>query len=113
MMRSVRIPMATRFASLVMLVGLSGCGIYSFTGIDDSGAKTFAVDYLRTQTPLASETFAQRLTEGMKDLVLQRSALDVVADNADLTYSGFITAYAVRPVSNQSDERRPPSTASR
>ena len=58
MMRSVRIPMATRFASLVMLVGLSGCGIYSFTGIDDSGAKTFAVDYLRTQTPLASETFA-------------------------------------------------------
>jgi len=104
MMRSVKIPMATRFAPLVMLVVLSGCGIYSFTGIDDSGAETFAVDYLRTQTPLASETFAQRLTEGMKDLVLQRSALDVVADNADLTYSGFITAYEVRPVSNQSDE---------
>ena len=84
MMRNVGIPMATRFAALVMLVVLSGCGIYSFTGIDDSGAETFAVDYLRTQTPLASETFAQRLTEGMKDLVLQRSALDVVADNADL-----------------------------
>ena len=103
-MRNVGIPIVTRLVVAGMLVVLSGCGVYSFTGIDDSGAETFAVNYLRTQTPLASEAFAQRLTEGMKDLVLQRSALDVVADDADLTYSGFITAYAVRPVSNQSNE---------
>lgn len=84
---------------------IAGCSVnYSFSGIDDSGADTFAVDYLRTQTPLASETFAQRLTEGMKDLILQRSSLDVVAADADLTYSGFITGYDVRPVSNQSNE---------
>ena len=62
------------------------------------------MDYLRTQTPLASETFALELTEGLKDLILQRSSLDVVKGDADLGYTGTITSYQVRPVSNQSDE---------
>lgn len=37
-------------------------------------------------------------------MILQRSALDVVQADADLGYTGTITAYQVRPVSNQSDE---------
>lgn len=87
-----------------MALALPGCRIYSFSGIDDSGAKDFSVDYLRTQTALANEAFAQQLTESLKDIILQRSSLDIVASDADLAYSGVITGYNVSPVSNQSSE---------
>lgn len=87
-----------------LVLALTGCGIYQFTGIDDSGAGTFSVDYLRTQTPLASETFAQQLTESLKDLILQRSSLDIVQREGDLAYTGMITGYNVSAVSNQSSE---------
>lgn len=90
--------------ALSLALALASCGIYSFTGIDDSGAQTFSVDYLRTQTPLASETFAQLLTESMKDLILQRSSLDIISTEGDLAYTGMITGYNVSAVSNQSSE---------
>ena len=47
--------------AICFVTALSGCGIYSFTGGQFSGAKTFSVDYFKPQTAMATPLYAQRL----------------------------------------------------
>jgi hypothetical protein len=77
---------------------------YSFTGVDTSGAETFSVDYFRTQAPLASQVFAQQLTEALKDVILAQSPMDFSDNKGQLQYKGSIIGYDVKPVSVESDE---------
>jgi hypothetical protein len=86
----------------MMIVSLSGCGIYSFTGGQFSGAKTFSVEYFKPQSPLATPSYAQRLTESMKDLLLSQSPLKLAESDGDLHYSGMIIDYSTAPVAIQS-----------
>jgi len=81
---------------------LTGCGIYSFTGGQFSGAKTFSVDFFKPQTALATPIYAQRFTESLKDLLLAQSPLKVVESAGDLRYSGTIVDYRTAPVAIQS-----------
>jgi hypothetical protein len=74
---------------------LSGCRIYSLTGGQFSGAKTFSVGYLKPQTALATPIYAQRLTEGLKDVMLSQSPLNLVEQNGELQFEGSITGYQV------------------
>jgi hypothetical protein len=65
-------------ALFTLLFMLNSCGIYSFSGADTAGAKTFSVDYFQPVATLASPLLAQRFTESLKDLVLQQSTLKVM-----------------------------------
>ncbi len=80
----------------------SGCGVYSFTGGQYSGAKTFSVDYFKPQTALATPLYAQRFTESFKDLLLAQSPLRLTERNGELTYSGTIVDYRTAPIAVQS-----------
>jgi Lipopolysaccharide-assembly len=82
---------------LVLLI-LSGCGIYSFSGGQFSGAKTFSVSFFKPQTPLASQVYAQRFTEALKDLLLSQSPLKLTERDGELQYEGAITEYKVAPI---------------
>jgi hypothetical protein len=82
--------------SLIFL--MSGCGIYSFSGGQFSGAKTFSVSFFKPQTPLASQVYAQRFTESLKDLLLSQSPLKLAERDGDLQYEGAITDYKVAPI---------------
>jgi hypothetical protein len=80
---------------------LSGCGIYSFTGGQFSGAKTFSVDYFKSQSALASPLYSQRLTESLKDILLAQSPLKLSESDGELQFSGAVTDYSTAPVAIQ------------
>ena len=91
--------------TVAMLLAFTGCQIrYSFSGGQFSGAKTFSVVYLKPATALASPTYAQRITESLKDVMLSQSPLTLVDKKGDLMYEGSIVNYAVSPVNIQSNE---------
>ena len=85
-----------------LTLAMAGCGIYTFTGGQFSGAKTFSVSYFKPQAGLATPLFAQRFTESMKDLLLAQSPLKLSENDGDLIYSGIITEYSTSPVAIQS-----------
>jgi hypothetical protein len=90
---------------LILMCSSQGCQVrYSFSGGQFSGAKTFSVDLFRTQTALASPVYAQRLTEGLKDVLLSQSPLTLSESAGDLRYEGSITDYRVTPVAIQGNE---------
>jgi hypothetical protein len=78
------------------------CGIYSFSGGQFSGAKTFSVAFFKPQNPLASQVYAQTFTESLKDLLLIQSPLKLAENSGDLRYEGAIVEYRVTPVAVQS-----------
>lgn len=87
---------------LVASTSLVGCGIYSFTGGQYSGAKTFSVDYFKPQSAMVTPLYAQRFTESLKDLLLAQSPLRIAEKNGELLYSGTIVDYRTAPVAVQS-----------
>ncbi|MDG1261318.1 MAG: LptE family protein [Flavobacteriales bacterium] len=83
---------------------LTTCGIYTPYGAQTSGAKTFSVDYIKPQTPLASPAIAQNFTEALKDLIQRQSTLRLEDDKGELQFKGMITEYRVSPVGVSGDE---------
>ncbi len=81
---------------------LTACGIYSFTGGQFSGAKTFSVDFFKPQSAMVTPLYAQRFTESLKDLLLAQSPLKLIESNGDLQFSGIVTDYRTAPVAVQS-----------
>lgn len=94
-----------RNISFVFLVALAGgCGVYTPYGAQTSGARTYSVDYFKSQTPQASPTVALNFTESLKDLIQRQSTLKLVDEDGELRYSGAIVDYRVQPISVQGDE---------
>ncbi|MEN9348909.1 MAG: LPS assembly lipoprotein LptE [Flavobacteriales bacterium] len=95
----------TAISLLFILLIAAGCNVrYSFTGGQFSGAKTFSVDFFRPQTALASQSYAQQMTESLKDFLLAQSPLTLVTKDGELRYQGFITDYRVAPIAIQGNE---------
>jgi hypothetical protein len=92
----------TLFILLLASTTLVGCGIYSFTGGQFSGAKTFSVEYFKPQSAMATPLYAQRFTESLKDLLLAQSPLRITEKNGELTFSGSVLDYRIAPVAVQS-----------
>jgi hypothetical protein len=88
--------------AICFVTALSGCGIYSFSGGQFSGAKTFSVDYFKPQTAMATPLYAQRFTESLKDLLLAQSPLKLAERKGELTFAGTIVDYRTAPVAVQS-----------
>lgn len=86
---------------LPITILLSGCKFYSVSmrGGDTSGSSTYSVGYFKPKTAQASQVYAQRFTDGLKDFIASASPLDFVDNNADLQYSGAITGYNISPAS--------------
>lgn len=89
----------------ICLLGLSQCQVtYSTSGGQFSGASNFSVENFKSQTALASPIYAQRLSESLKDLLLQQSPLKIIERAGDLRYEGFVTDYRIAPVAVQGNE---------
>lgn len=92
------------FLLIVGMVVMHSCSLYSFSGADTAGAKTFSVDFFRSQTPLAGPGFSQQFTESLKDLLQSQSNLKLVSGKGDLHFEGAISDYRIAPVGVQSTE---------
>lgn len=90
-----------------LLFGLqNSCSIsYSFVGVDIGDAKTVTVKYFTNNAPLTAPLFPQQLSEGLKDIFLQQTSLDLADKGGDLIFEGVITKYAVAPAAIQSGEQ--------
>lgn len=84
-------------AAVALLTGLSGCGIYSFTG-SATAAKTIQVDAFFNNTDLGPANLGQTFTNKLKDYFQQNSSLNVVAENGELQLEGTIIQYGISPV---------------
>lgn len=94
---------------LALVVGISSCGIYNFTGGDVGTAKTFQVNYFQnyaSQNP--GSTFEPGMdrdfTLALQDLILNQTSLDLVKSNGDLLYEGEIVEYRISPMTATSQQ---------
>lgn len=83
-----------------------GCSVsYSLTGADiPANARNFSVQPFNVVAPLASPTYGQSITEGVKELILSQSRLDLAPRDGDLQFEGTVTGYNVAPAAISSDE---------
>jgi hypothetical protein len=79
----------------VLLITLSGCGVYSFSGASIEG-KTINIHSLENRARNVVPTLGPALTNKIRSRILSQTGLSPVT-NADPDYdiSGFITAYEV------------------
>lgn len=75
---------------------LSACTIsYKFNGasIDYTKVKTISIKDFPNQAPLVYPPLSQQFTEGLKDIYIRQTRLNMVRDNGDLNLEGEITGY--------------------
>lgn len=89
---------------IVLLIGSSAsCFKYSFTGAAIE-AKTVSVDFFENLAPIVVPSLSQAFTESLKDKFVRESGLRFVDRDGELSFSGEITNYFVRPNSFQGNE---------
>lgn len=87
--------------SLIFILSLSGCGVYSFTGASISPTvKTISIQTFYNNAPLGPSNMQALFTEKIKDYFQQNTSLQVVDDNGDLQIDGYIANYTITPVSS-------------
>ena len=93
------------FSIVLTSIFMTSCGIYSFTGASiPSEAKTVSVAYFTTTTTNSPSSLNQTITEGLKDLFLSQTNLDLTELEGDLSFSGQITKYQLSPMAIQANE---------
>ncbi len=86
------------FSGLLLI--LSGCGVYSFTGadIDYRSTKTFQVNYFQNNATIVEPGLDRKFTIALQDLILNQTSLDLVTNGGDLIYEGEIVEYYIAPI---------------
>tara|TARA_B110000196_G_scaffold266827_1_gene240271 strand:+ start:192 stop:686 length:495 start_codon:yes stop_codon:yes gene_type:complete len=91
--------------TILLSISLNSCGIYSFTGASiPVDAKTVSVNYFTTIATNSPSSLNQTITEGLKDLFLSQTSLDLTELEGDLSFRGAITKYQVSPMAIQANE---------
>ena len=92
---------------IILLISIltNSCGIYSFTGASTpKNAKTVSVNYFTTTTNNLPSSLNYSITEGLKDLLLSQTELQLIELEGDLVFNGNITKYQVNPIAIQANE---------
>ena len=92
-------------SGILTLFFLSSCGIYSFTGASiPSSAETISVEHFGITAISSPPSLSQTITEGLKDLILSQTQLDLIERNGDLNFRGKIINYSITPMAIQANE---------
>lgn len=90
------------FSIFILLLMMSACGIYSFTGASISpDTKTVAVFLFQNNANLVVPTLSQTITESLKDRIVTQTNLQLTRSASDIEFEGKIIDYSVRPMSLQ------------
>lgn len=95
---------AILFFTSLLLLTVSSCGIYSFTGGDTGNAKTIQINYFPNNAQLVEPGLSQQFTQELQDLFLRQTNLNLVKANGDLFFEGEITSYRVTPMTATSEQ---------
>ncbi|MGB7784688.1 MAG: LptE family protein [Salinimicrobium sp.] len=83
----------------LLLLSLTSCGIYSFSGADVGNAETFQVNYFQNASPLVEPGIDRTFTLQLQDLIQSQTSLNLTDSNGDLIYEGEIVDYYESPMS--------------
>lgn len=91
---------------LPLMMVLSSCGIYSFTGGSISvGMKTVSVILFDNNSQLVVPTLSQSFTEALKDRIRTQTGLSFLRNDGDANFTGSITNYSITPVAIQGNQQ--------
>jgi hypothetical protein len=97
----------TGYIFIFILLVLSGCGIYSFTGasIDYSKMKTVSIRYFPNRAEIIVPTISQQLTDALIDKFRSQTKLKQVNGSADAVFEGEITGYYTQSGAIQGNDK--------
>lgn len=97
---------AHRFLVAIFCLLPFGCGIYTHTGASVSpDIKTFSVSYINNVASIVNPTLSQIITEKLKQKFVNETPLKLTTGEGDLSLSGKITSYEIKPVAVQGDQQ--------
>ncbi|WP_179343918.1 LptE family protein [Winogradskyella ursingii] len=76
---------------------LTGCGIYSFTGIS-TNADSFQVNYFQNNAQLVEPGLDLLFRNTLQDLIVNQTSLNLVNSGGEIIYEGEITEYRIAPM---------------
>ncbi len=84
---------------------LASCGIYSFTGASiPNEAKTISVQYISNKAAIVQPSLSQIMTDGLIDAFAGQTNLEITENEGDLSFSGYITKYQIKPMAIKANE---------
>ena len=91
--------------TILLSISLISCGIYSFTGASiPTEAKTISVDYFSNKAATIQPSLSQVFTERLKDMFLEQTNLSLSENESDLSFSGYISKYQIKPMAIKANE---------
>jgi hypothetical protein len=91
--------------ALIILLTLSSCSVYNFTGTGKINAKTFQVNYFQNNSELIEPGIERTFTLALQDIVQNQTNLNLVKTEGDLVYDGEITEYRISPMTATADQQ--------
>lgn len=91
--------------ALTILLALSSCSVYNFTGTGKIDAKTFQVNYFQNNSELIEPGLDRTFTLTLQDLIQNQTNLNLVKTGGDLVYEGEITNYTISPMTATADQQ--------
>ena len=94
---------------ILSLISLSvlvvSCGVYSFTGASiPTEAKTISVQYIGNKAAIVQPSLSQVITDGLIDAFTGQTNLEITENEGDLSFSGYITKYQIKPMAIKANE---------
>ena len=91
--------------TILLSISLISCGIYSFTGASiPTEARTILVDYFSNKAATVQPSLSQVFTERLKDMFLEQTNLSLSENESDLSFSGYISKYQIKPMAIKANE---------
>ena len=99
----MRLQVKLVFALILVASTIASCFKYSFTGATIE-AQTISIGFFENFAPIVVPSLSQEFTESLKDKFVRESDLRFVEHDGELSFSGEITNYFVRPNALQGNE---------
>ena len=91
--------------ALAVLLTLSSCSVYNFTGTGKIDAKTFQVNYFQNNADLVEPGIERQFTQRLQNLIQNQTNLSITNTGGDLVYEGEIVEYRVTPMTATANQR--------
>jgi hypothetical protein len=91
--------------ALFLMLILTSCSVYNFTGTGKIDAKTFQVNFFQNNAALVEPGIDRTFTLTLQDLIQNQTNLNLINSGGDLVYEGEIVDYRISPMTATADQR--------
>lgn len=89
---------------LLILIAVTSCKYYNFTGGSTGNAKTFQVNFFRNEATLVEPGLDRDFTVALQDIINNQTNLSLTDRNGDLVYEGEIVEYSISPMTATAEQ---------